>query len=176
MSQFVIIRNSRTGAEKRVSAKTWELMPKSQKKEYGVVGKVLDKAKPEPTARMRSENSFIPPEIEEATREKEHEAKEKAESIMISGEALDEAPAPTANGAEATEANQKEAPKGDNLTVISGLTAKTAEVLQGIGVTTFKQLASAPKAKLAEALNAANLQAKAAQVPNWQAKATELSK
>jgi predicted flap endonuclease-1-like 5' DNA nuclease len=99
-----------------------------------------------------------------------------AETVMISGEALDEAPAPTANGAEATEANKNEAPKGDNLTVISGLTAKTAEVLQGIGVTTFKQLASAPKAKLAEALNAANLQAKAAQVPNWQAKATELSK
>lgn len=179
MDTFLIIRHNR-GRETRISQRSWDLMPKSQKADYQVVGKITDikgAAAMVPSAAKQPERTgFIPPEIVEAERLKEEEKKAVE---AITGEAVkeevQEAPAPAIEaGNEAPEV--KEAPEADDLATIGGITKATVEVLKSIGITTFAQLAKADAGKVGAALEAANLSAKKAQVPNWKAKAETLAK
>lgn len=183
------IENVRTGARKTVSERTWQLMANSAeqgdtRKGYrllspGAVAKPATKP-----AGLPKTPSFIPPEVEEAAKKKAL-AEVKAEAEMISGakveeaheaapaaEAVHEAPAPVEEAAVTTDTTANT--NADNLTAIEGITKKVAEVLAGIGVSTYAQLAKAAAPTINQALDAAGLGPKKAQVPNWKQKAATL--
>lgn len=186
------IENVRTGARKPVSERTWKLMANSveqgdTRKGYRLISPgAASKPATKPSGLPKTP-SFIPPEVEEAAKKKAL-ADAKAEATMISGAKVDAATvtaeeAPAAGEAQASDdaPSSEEAPaatvttgKSDNLAAIEGITKKVVEVLAGIGITTYAELAKAPAPTINQALDAAGLAPKKAQVPNWKQKAATL--
>lgn len=187
---FVLIQNLKTGAEKRVSAKTWDLMRNS--KEQGDTRKgyrLVSRSSPTtPGVVVKGDQpTFVPPEILEAEK-KAHAAQEATHAAMVSGvktDAAENAPVAVVEAApmpepiveaEAAPAPQEAAPAapattGQDLTKVEGIGPKVAELLNGIGITTYEALAKAPITQINTALDAAGLSPKKAQVPSWKTKA-----
>lgn len=191
----LIIENVRTGARKPVSERAWKLMANSveqgdTRKGYRLISPgAASKPATKPSGLPKTP-SFIPPEVEEAAKKKAL-ADAKAEATMISGakvedapeqataaEVVNEATAPAEDLAPATAETPAPAPgaAADNLAAIEGITKKVVEVLAGIGVSTYAQLAKAAAPTINQALDAAGLGPKKAQVPSWKQKAATLAK
>lgn len=192
MADFVIVRNEK-GQEKRLSATTWKLMGNAQHSGNTRKGWTLVEGKrasiPPPTKAKDPVATFIPPEIQEAENKK-HEAEQALQAKMISGApdlkgypkasaaVADEAEAPVVADAPveaAQEAVQAPAVKGDKLGTIDGITVKVEAILNGAGITTFKQLAGTPLPTINKALEEAGLSPKKALVPTWKTKAKDLA-
>lgn len=193
MADFVIVRNEK-GQEKRLSATTWKLMGNAQNSGNTRKGWTLVEGKrasiPPPTKAKDPVATFIPPEIQEAEAKK-HEAEQALQAKMISGapdpKGKPEAPAVEAEAPvvadapvettqePAPEAVQAPAVKGDKLGTIDGITPKVEAILNGAGITTFKQLAGTPLPTINKALDEAGLSPKKALVPTWKTKAKDLA-
>lgn len=183
------IENVRTGARKNISERTWQLMANSAeqgdtRKGYRLLSAAAAAKPAAKPAGIPKTPSFIPPEVEEAAKKKAL-AEVKAESEMISGakveevpiqapaaEEVNEAPAPAEEPAVTTDSTAKM--NADNLAAIEGITKKVVEVLAGIGITTYAELAKAAAPTINQALDAAGLGPKKAQVPSWKQKAATL--
>lgn len=196
MADFVVVRNDK-GTEKRISSRSWQLLASgtntsNTRKGWTLVGDAPGKAgvKAPPTSAVERASSFLPPEIQEA-QDKAFEAEQKIEAALISaepeaqGEAAPVTEAPVVPGvadagveapAPAKEAKPAEpVVKGDNLTGIDGITGKVQTILNGTGISTFKELAATPISIINKALDEAGMKAKSALVPTWKQKAKELA-
>jgi predicted flap endonuclease-1-like 5' DNA nuclease len=183
---FVLIQNIRNGSEKRVSARTWDLMRNSV--EQGDVRKgfrLVSRTAPKPPGVVvkGDQPTFVPPEITEAEN-KAHAAKAVQDAALVSGLKVEAETAPAAVVeaslvAEAiVEAESAPAPPtapGQDLTKVEGIGPKVAELLNAIGITTYKELAAASINAINEALDKASLSPKKAQVPGWKMKAKALA-
>jgi predicted flap endonuclease-1-like 5' DNA nuclease len=179
------IENVRTGAQKTVSERTWQLMANAS--EQGDVRKGYRLLAPGAVTGKRSAPalaktpSFIPPEVEEAAKKKAL-AEVQTEASMISGAKVAQAeapapePTPVADEPAATAPAPEVSAPASELTAIEGITKKVAEVLAEAGIKTVAQLAKATAPTINAALDAANLGPKKAQVPSWKQKATTLNK
>lgn len=185
------IENVRTGARKTISERTWQLMANSAeqgdtRKGYRLLSAAAASKPAAKPAGIPKTPSFIPPEVEEAAKKKAL-AEVKAEAEMISGAKVDEEPiqapaAETVNEVPAAEQVEEAAVttdstakmNADNLAAIEGITKKVVEVLAGIGITTYAELAKAAAPTINQALDAAGLGPKKAQVPGWKQKAATL--
>lgn len=191
MTQYVIIRNNRSGLEKKVSADSFRLMPKSVLKAWTKVGTAKEEkgttAPMKPTA-----STYIPDEIVEKRMREDEAARVKADTALITGVAeqpaeqaqeaapvQEEAQAEAQAQQDAPPAEQRSAPvnteKADDLAAIPNMGKAAAEALAKAGIITFEQLANADNAVLMKALDDAKLTPKKAQVPNWRSKAKELA-
>lgn len=186
MAEYVIIRNNRTGHEKRVSAESFRLMPKSVLKTWSKVGS--EKAEKGKTTPMKpTASTFIPDEIVEKRMGEDEAARVKADTALITGEAPKpaEQPQPSAPVQEEAPVQQAAAPPAepsapvqegaDDLASLPNMGKAAAEALAKAGITTYEQLAGADAGAIMKALEAANLAAKKAQVPNWRSKAKQLA-
>ena len=184
MTEYVIIRNNRSGLEKKVSADSFRLMPKSVLKAWTKVGTAKEeKGK---TAPMKpTVSTFIPDEIVEKRLGEDEAARVKADTALITGveeqaaPAQEEAPAETPAQQDAPPAGQSSAPantgKADDIASIPNMGKVAAEALANAGITTFSQLATSDAGVIMKALDDAKLSPKKAQVPNWRSKAKELA-
>jgi predicted flap endonuclease-1-like 5' DNA nuclease len=142
---------------------------------------------PPPTKAKDPVATFIPPEIQEAEAKK-HQAEQAQQAKMISGApdqavSKPEAPAVAEEAPAAADAQVETAPevvqapavKGDKLGAIEGITVKVETILNGAGITTFKQLAGTPLPTINKALDEAGLSPKKALVPTWKTKAKDLA-
>lgn len=185
MTEYVIIRNNRSGLEKKVSAESFRLMPKSVLKAWTKVGTAKEEkgktAPMKPTA-----STYIPDEIVEKRMGEDEAARVKADTALITGvaeqpaeQAQEEAKAEAPAQQDAPPAEQSSAPvstgKADDLASIPNMGKVAAEALTKAGITTFEQLANADAGVIMKALDDAKLTPKKAQVPNWRSKAKELA-
>lgn len=183
MTEYVIIRNNRSGLEKKVSADSFRLMPKSVLKAWTKVGTAKEeKGK---TAPMKpTVSTFIPDEIVEKRLGEDEAARVKADTALITGVAeqpaeQEAAPAEAQVQQDAPPAEQSSAPvnaeKADDIASIPNMGKVAAEALANAGITTFSQLATSDAGVIMKALDDAKLSPKKAQVPNWRSKAKELA-
>ena len=185
MAETVIIRNNQTGQEKRVSATSYRLMPKSVLKVWSKVGTVQE-VKTSTKPMTPSAHTFIPDEIVEKRMGEDEAARVKADTALITGVAEQPA-APVQEEAQAEAQAQQDAPpaeqgsapvnteKADDIASIPNMGKVAAEALAKAGISTFEQLANADAGVIMKALEDAKLGAKKAQVPNWRSKAKELA-
>lgn len=186
MTEYVIIRNNRSGLEKKVSIDSFRLMPKSVLKAWTKVGTA--KEEKGTTAPMQpTVSTFIPDEIVEKRLGEDEAARVRADTALITGVAeqpaeQEAAPVPQAEAQvqqDAPPAEQSSAPvnteKADDLASIPNMGKVAAEALAKAGITTFEQLANADAGVIMKALDDAKLSPKKAQVPNWRSKAKELA-
>ena len=180
----VVIENTRTGQQKTISQRTWDLMANS--KERGDTRKGYRLVKGATAATPAKANpatvktpTMIPPSIQAAA-DAALEAERKAEALMISGakpEELGEVPAAEV-AAPTQEAPQADAApaevEADLPTELAGLdeslTPKVAQVLAKAGIATKAQLKAATLPTVNKALDAAGLGAKKAQAAGWKSK------
>ncbi|HOY29269.1 MAG TPA: hypothetical protein PLR96_09870 [Flavobacteriales bacterium] len=181
----VVIENTRTGQQKTISQRTWDLMANS--KERGDTRKgwrALKGVTATPTkanpATVKTP-TMIPPSIQAAA-DAALEAERKAEALMISGakpEELGEAPAaevaaPSQEATQVGAAPAEEGKEADLPTELAGLdeslTPKVAQVLAKAGIATKAQLKAATLPTVNKALDAAGLGAKKAQAAGWKSK------
>lgn len=192
MSNFIIIRDAKSGHERRVSKRSYDLLSKTARERLQVVGEAPDQVVPSAVA-MDRQNGFLPPEIAEMVRNVQTSSETKAAAEMISGEAISTAApeppqkpkpaeakkpaapvaAPPSNGASSAAQAQ---PQRDDLASLPQMGAKAAEALAAVGITTFKALAEASTATVNKAMEDANLSPKKAQVPGWKQAAAKLAK
>lgn len=182
----VVIENIKTGRQKPLSQRSWDLMANS--KERGDTRKGFRLVKGATAASPAKANpatvktpTMIPPSIQAAA-DAALEAERKAEALMISGakpEELGEAPAaevaaPAQEAPQADAAPAEEGKEADLPTELAGLdeslTPKVAQVLAKAGIATKAQLKSATLPTVNKALDAAGLGAKKAQAAGWKSK------
>ena len=190
---YVVIENTRTGQQKTISQRTWDLMANSKeqgdtRKGYRILkGAAQAATKAKAKLDQVKTPTMIPPAIAAAAKAAQ-EADRLAESQMISGAKLEEvapeqqAPAPAATQAQeaapAVAAPAEEAPEKDLPTELAGLdeslTPKVAQVLAKAGITTKAHLKAATLPAINKVLDAAGLGAKKAQAAGWKSKAANL--
>ena len=193
MSAPMIWVRHENGQEKPISLMSWNLL--ANKTERGTTRKGWTKIAGPTKSDVKAEVptgpsvAFIPPEVTE----EQHRARLAHETAMISGEAQAAepvAPAKPAEGPAPVSDPSAEAPaeavvndppvteppvKRDPLHTMPSMTARVAEVLNGIGINTYADLAKAETSVINKALETSGLAPKRAQVPGWKMKAAELA-